>query len=124
MTVHFEADAVEIEETEFDILAVGFYTEENYLMIQQTLDGYDEQDAESGMDSYHIERDDQSFGGYGGVEKLTLRRDSIEVELDETGKENLDCEAVKADFQTDDETYQLLREKLGLIFGDLLTVAE
>lgn len=114
MIINFAAVAVEIEENENEVLTVGFYTEESYLMIQYSLD------IEDG--NYHIERDDQSFGGYGGVKKIILSPNQIEVELDETGQENLDCEGVKVDFETDDETYQLLIEKLKFIFGKLLTV--
>lgn len=122
MILNFETDAVEIEETDLDVLIVGFYTDENYLMIQQSLDGYDEQDESLGMNSYHIERDDQSYGGYGGVEQINLQRNSIEVELDEIGKQNLQCDGVKVDFETDEETYQTLTEKLKSIFGSSLLI--
>lgn len=115
MTIYFEAEAVEIEENDLEVLTVGFYTEENYLMIQYSLDIEDS--------NYHIERDDQSFGGYGGVEKIILSPNQIEVKLDETGKENLDCDGVKIDFETDDDTYQLLIQKLKFIFGNSLTVS-
>jgi hypothetical protein len=124
MILHFETDAVEIEETDLEVLIVGFYTEENYLMIQQSLDGYDEQDVRLGLNNYHIERDDQSYGGYGGVEQINLSPHAIAVKLDQTGKENLECEGVTVDFKTDDENYQLLAEKLKYIFGDLVMVTK
>lgn len=114
MVLHFRAEAVEIEVNDLDILCVGFYTDENYLMIQKSLDVEDS--------DYHIERDDQSFGGYGGVENVELLGDSVTFIFDESGKETLDCDGVKADFETDDETFQLLTEKLRFIFGDKLTV--
>ncbi len=114
MVLHFTAEAVEIEENDLDILCVGFYTDENYLMIQKSLDVEDSE--------YHIERDDQSFGGYGGVENVELLGDSVTLTFDESGKENLDCDGIKADFETDDEAFQLLTEKLRFIFGDKLTV--
>lgn len=122
MILEFYAEEVGIEESEFEVLVVGFYTEEHYLMIQKNLGKSDEEDAVSGMDSYHIERDDQSFGGYGGVEHIELSRSRIEVKLDETGKANLDCDAVKVEFETDDETYETLTEKLKFIFGDAISV--
>jgi Immunity protein 10 len=122
MIVHFETDSVFIEETDLDVLIVGFYKEDNYLMIQQSLDEYDEQDIRLGMNTYHIERDDQSFGGYGGVEKINLSRNAIEVKLDKTGRENLQCDGVEIDFETDDENYEILTEKLKYIFSDLLVV--
>lgn len=114
MIVNFRAETVEIEENDLEVLTVGFYAEENYLMIQYSLDIEDS--------NYHIERDDQSFGGYGGVESVNLSRNQINVELDETGKENLQCDGVKAEFETDDETYGLLIEKLKFIFGESLSV--
>lgn len=122
MILHFETDAVEIENTDVGVLVVGFYTEENYLMIQQSLDEYDEQDVRLGMNTYHIERDDQSYGGYGGVEKINLSRNAIEVELNQTGKDNLECDGVQIDFQIDEETYRSLIEQLRFIFGDSLIV--
>lgn len=122
MILHFETETVEAEVNDLDILIVGFYTEENYLMIQQSLDEYDEQDIRLGMNAYHIERDDQSYGGYGGVEQIDLSRNSIEVNLNEIGKKNLQCDGVKVNFETDDENYQLLIEKLKFIFGDSLIV--
>jgi Immunity protein 10 len=122
MIVHFETDSVFIEETDLDVLIVGFYKEDNYLMIQQSLDEYDEQDIRLGMNTYHIERDDQSFGGYGGVEKINLSRNAIEVKLDKTGRENLQCDGVEIDFETDDENHEILTEKLKYIFSDLLVV--
>lgn len=120
MKLVFETDTVEIEENDLNVLIVGFFTEENYLMIQQSLDEYDEQDIKLGMNTYHIERDDQSYGGYGGVKQITLQRNQINVELNEIGQKNLDCEQVEIEFQTDDANYQLLTEKLSYIFGDLL----
>ena len=124
MILHFETDAALIEETDLDVLVVGFYTDENYLMIQQSLDEYDEQDLRLGMNTYHIERDDQSYGGYGGVEQINLHSDSIEVKLNETGRKNLQCDSVQIDFQTDAENFELLTEKLRFIFGDVLIVNE
>jgi hypothetical protein len=122
MILEFKAEEVGIEETEFGVLVVGFYTEENYLTIQQSLEESDEQDIGSGMNSYYIERDDQSYGGYGGVESIHLSHNQIEVKPDETGKENLDCDALKVEFEIDDETYKTLAEKLKFIFGDAVNV--
>lgn len=122
MILKFETDTVEIEENDVDVLVVGFYTEENYFMIQQSLDEYDEQDARLGMDTYHIERDDQSFGGYGGVGQIKLQRNLLEVELDEKGKTNLECSGINIAFQTPEDNFRLLRKKLKFIFGDVLVL--
>ncbi len=118
----FETDTVEIDET--DLLIVGFFTEDNYFMIQQSLGEYDEQDIILGMNTYHIERDDQSHGGYGGIQEILLQRNKINVRLNEIGQKNLDCEEVEINFQTDDEKYKLLTEKLAFIFGDSLILPD
>ena len=113
MKLHFEADEIEVIQNQFNILLIGFYTEENYLSFQKRMDT---------EDLYYIERDDQSYSGYGGVESISLSPQQIEVELDEAGKENLECDGVTVDFETDDETYQLLSEKLKFVFGDSLII--
>lgn len=118
----FETNTVEIDET--DVLIVGFFTEDNYFMIQQSLDEYDEQDIILGMNTYHIERDDQSHGGYGGIQEILLQKNRINVRLNEIGQKNLDCEEVEINFQTDDEKYKLLTEKLSFIFGDSLILPD
>ena len=124
MRLQFETENIEIEELDVGVLVVGFYTEDNYLMIQHSLGEFDDEDADLGMNTYHIERDDQSFGGYGGVQKVSLHPDFLEVELDETGKANLECDSARVDFQTDDETFGLLTEKLKLIFGNSLVIVQ
>ena len=122
MMFQLETENVAIEELDVDVLIVGFYKKDSYLMIQQSTDGYDEQDVNFGMDTFYIERDDQSYGGYGGVMRINLKRNLLEIELDEIGKENLQCDAVKVNFQTDSENYKMLVEKLKYIFGELLVV--
>ena len=113
MKLHFEAIEIEVIQNQFNILLIGFYTEENYLSFQKGMDT---------EDLYYIERDDQSYSGYGGVESISLSPQQIEVELDEAGKENLECDSVTVDFETDDETYQLLSKKLKFVFGDSLII--
>lgn len=112
MNINFVAETVEIEENNLEVLILGFYAEENYLMIQKSLDIEDS--------NYHIERDDQSFGGYGGVERISLSPNSIEFILDKTGKENLQCDRINVEFEADEETHELLSEKLTIVFGESL----
>ncbi|MBS1792590.1 MAG: hypothetical protein JSS81_01980 [Acidobacteria bacterium] len=114
MILRFECEGIFIEETDLDVLIVGFHADEEYFVIQQSLD------IENAV--YHIERDDQSYGGYGGVDRIALTRDRLEVTLNETGRKNLQRDGVEIDFETDDETYRQLVEKLVLIFGERLSV--
>ena len=51
-----------------------------YLMIQDSLN-YDEQDVELGMDTYYLEVNDQSKGGYGGIDRIELDRGKLKIGL-------------------------------------------
>jgi hypothetical protein len=119
--LQFLANSVEPDFGDDDVLVVGFYAEEHYLMIQIASE-FDEQDNKMGMNTYHIERDDQSYGNYGGVKKIMLFRNKVWVEMDEQGIKNLQCEEIEADFEADDETFAMLEKNLSKIFGDLLVV--
>ncbi|MFT3744855.1 MAG: Imm10 family immunity protein [Pyrinomonadaceae bacterium] len=122
MIIEFDAEGVEVILSSWGIITISFYAEENYLTIQQPVDKTEGMNVPPAPNSYHIERDDQSYGEYGGVESVTLSRDSIAVVLDSIGQEHLQCESVIARFETDDETYRSLTEKLEYIFGDSFTV--
>lgn len=118
MTVEFEAEGVEVGSSPWGILTISLYSEENYVTIQQPLDKIEGEKVPPVPNTYHIERDDQSYGEYGGVEGVTLSRNSLKVDLDDIGQENLQCESVQAGFETDDATFNTLMEKLGYIFGE------
>ena len=85
-------------------------------MIQHE-DDPDEQDIKLGMGTYHIERDDQSYGGYGGVKSWTLKDDSLLIELNEKGKKNLQLDTLEVSFQIDAATQEDLRGKLKIALG-------
>lgn len=124
MIVEFEAEGVESGLSTWGIITISFYTEENYLTIQQPVDKLEGMNVQPLPNSYHIERDDQSYGEYGGVESIALSENSIEVILDEWGQEHLECEAVKVHFETDPKIYLSLKELLSYTFGEKLTVTE
>lgn len=119
MNVEFRAEEVEVGVSPQGVINVGFYTDGNYLSFQYMTDA-EQRKRLNVPDTYYIARDDQSYGEYGGVEKVTLTRNSIEVILDELGKSNLQCESVTAAFETDDETFDTVKDKLTSIFGDKL----
>ena len=124
MIVEFEAEGVESGLSTWGIITISFYTEENYLTIQQPVDKLEGMNVQPLPNSYHIERDDQSYGEYGGVESVELSPNSIEVTLDSIGQEHLQCDAVKVRFETDEKTYLSLKELLGYTFGEKLTIPE
>lgn len=117
--LQFTAIEIENDVNEYDILIVGFYNpdEEHYLMIQHQ-DEYDEDDADLGMNTYHIERDDQSYGNYGGVEKVILQSNQIQFILNPHGKKSLQCEEVLIDFEINDRQFLELKVSLIKIFAE------
>jgi hypothetical protein len=86
-TVLFEED---------DIMAVfAFGADEGesakYVMLQYPLQT-DEQDRRLGLNGLYIERDDQAFGCYRGVESIRRIGDRIEIGLNIEGKRRLKVE--------------------------------
>lgn len=121
MNVEFRAEEIEVGVSPQGVINVGFYTDENYLSFQYMTDP--EQRKRLGLpDLYYIARDDQSYGEYGGVEKVTLSRNTLEVALDDLGRSNMQCDSVKVNFETDEHTFDKLKEQLGYIFGGKLSV--
>ncbi len=59
-----------------------------YLMLQYALQT-DEQDRRLGLGGLYIERDDQAFGCYRGVESIRRIGDRIEIDLNTEGKQRL-----------------------------------
>jgi hypothetical protein len=117
--LHFTAEVIENVLNEFDILCVGFFNseEEHYLMIQYE-ENPDEDDTDLDLNTYHIERDDQSYGNYGGVKQIILSPNQLMVIPDEQGIENLACSEIIIDFETDSAQFAILTENLQKIFGE------
>jgi len=113
----FNAQEVTSEYDEYGILVTYFGSDSNYVMIQYQKD-YDEQDAALGMNTYHIERDDQSYGGYGGVKSWALHTGSLIIELNETGKKNLGTDKIEIEFTIDETLLEKLRKNLNFSLKD------
>lgn len=62
-----------------------------YVMLQYPLQT-NEQDRRLGLDGLYIERDDQAFGCYRGVESIRRSGDRIEICLNAEGKRRLKVE--------------------------------
>lgn len=105
-----------------DVLIIGFSDnsdeshESIYFMIQAA-DVYDEQDRESGMDIYYIEKNNPSTGGYGGIKSLSLDRTRIVIEFDEKGYQHTKEEVIAIDFDCGSDEYENLRQRLRQVFS-------
>lgn len=118
MSVNFHANCVAIEDME-DSWLVGFaddkFDTRDYLMLQRAFED-DEQDVALGMDTYHVERNDQRWSGYGGIAAFDLKRDRVKVRFTENGGATMGTTELEVSFQIDEEEYSKLRDRLGKIF--------
>ncbi|KUP20448.1 Imm10 family immunity protein [Paenibacillus sp. DMB5] len=112
---------------ENDVLMIGFaddqYEPQEYILLQKTLHP-DEQDLALGFDKIHITYNDESQSQYGGIEKVLLKPDSIEISLDEEAVEALDCEeaVVRVNFDPGALKLEERRELFEQMFGELLEI--
>jgi len=76
---------------------LAFCADENhsdeYVMLQYPLQT-DEQDRRLRLDGLYIERNDQAFGCYHGVESIRRIGDRIEIDLNTDGKRRLKLERI------------------------------
>lgn len=120
--ISFKAQEVYADYDPNDLLIIGFSgkmnNEDVYFMIQDAYDREDEQEIELGMDTYYLEWNDQSQGGYGGISELVVYRNKIHIELNKIGRKNLKIkdEILSIEFDLNDKAFLNLTEKLKLIF--------
>jgi hypothetical protein len=81
--VRFTANTVVVDDSDDDFILVGFAddrdgAQRDALHFQRSHE-FDAQDVALGMNSVYVERNDQSQGGYGGVERVELRPDGLRV---------------------------------------------
>ena len=118
MSVVFHANCVAIEDME-DFWLVGFADDKSmtrdYFTLQRGFED-DEQDVALGMDTYHVERNDQRWSGYGGIAAFELKRDRVKVRFTKEGAAIMGVTEIEASFQVDDEEYSKLKDRLGKIF--------
>ena len=78
----------------------------------------DLQDQALGLDTYYVERDDQSNSCYGGIESIDLRADAIKLRLDHAGSQSLRLNRdVLITFDADEQTLDRFRRGLLAIFA-------
>lgn len=116
----FEAKCVVTEPADGEFHLVGFADQEFdtrfYLMLQRALE-HDEQDRALGMDTYHVEWCDQGMSGYGGISRLLLCPNGVEVSFEpQAGAKLNSMEHLSISFQLSRGEFLRLREALGNIF--------
>ena len=112
----FHATCLAALENEFGWV-VGLADEEfdtkQYLQFQRG-HTHTAQDQAPGLNTYYVERDDQSNSCYGGIERIDLGADAIALRLGQAGSQSLGLDRkVVITFDADERTLQ--RFKAGLI---------
>ncbi len=83
--------------------------------IQDSLE-YTEDQIKSGINTYYIQRDDQGYSTYGGIESIQLAKNQLFVKFDKTGSENLATDCVQIDFSLTNSEFEKLEKMLRKIF--------
>ncbi len=120
-SISFHANCVAIEDYG-DSCLVGFADQEfdtqRYLQLQRSRNNT-AQDRQLGLDTYYVERDDQLYSCYGGLEHCELHADSICFRFTEAGSKRLQLDGVlRITFAADSKTMTALKTQLSVIFAD------
>jgi hypothetical protein len=123
----FHANCVAVVDDEFSRI-VGFadqqFDTKRYLQFQLSRVS-DTQDEALGLNTYYVEKDDQSNSCYGGIESIDLHKNTITLKLDDVGSQRLDSDRiVLITFDTDDKTLGELRSGLAAIFSGTNTLRD
>ena len=89
-------------------------TGEHYFVMDRSEESPDE--AVPNMDNVYIERDDQGWGGYGGIDRVVLARDNLTLQLGERMATRMGGhDSIRVNFEVSDDVFRELRHVVGLI---------
>ena len=118
MVIAFDAKSVAIDDMD-DLCLVGFADEafdtQQYLILQRSYVD-DEQDVRLGMNTYHVERDDQRWSCYGGIERFELHKDRVVVRFTPSDAQMLQADGMEITFAIDGTLFEKLTRRLERIF--------
>lgn len=116
----FVANCVVIDDME-DYWFVGFadseLNTEHYLMLERAYED-DEQDIANGMNTYHVELDDQGFSCYGGIERFALSKHKVVIQFNQSGTQSLGVNKLEIQFTSDNDLFDKLKNRLEHVFAD------
>jgi Immunity protein 10 len=126
--VQFTANTVVVDDSDDEFILVGFADEQDgaYREALHFQRGYefDEQDVELGMDSVYAERNDQSQGGYGGVERVELHPDRVRVAVQGKVAEAMGTTEFDIAFALSSQELERLREGLRVAFAEFESLVD
>jgi len=129
-TKEFKAGKIAIETSKRDNyylfgLADDEKNTQEYLIFQKSIKA-DEQDKDLGMDTYHLEIDDQAYSGYGICDKIVLSRDRLLIEISKKANKIVKkFDTVIVHFKATDKKFEEMIKMLKVILDDksaLLTI--
>ncbi len=89
-------------------------TGEHYFVIDRSEDSPDE--AVPDMDNVYIERDDQEWGGFGGIKRVVLERDALTLQLDPPMATRMGGhESIRISFAINGDQFHEMQHVLSLI---------
>lgn len=119
MKPEFTASCVRVEDTDESIgvwLADADPVESDYLALTRDLQP-DEQSVRLSLDKVYLERNDQGFSGYGGIEQVSLHHNQLCLRLDDKGARFMGgLSFIKVIFDLDAHALHSLREGLAVCF--------
>jgi len=86
------------EPDELKAIFFGENSSNRYFQIQDAY-SYDEQDVRLGMDCYYIERDDQLFSCYGGIDEIQVSEKELRIYLTSKGVKMLQVKTIVIKFE-------------------------
>ena len=126
--VRFVATSVVVSDSNPSFLLVGFADMRNDKCREafhfQRAYEFDDQDRALGMASVYAERTGKNQGGYGGVERVELRRDQVHIHLCGDVAKRMKTSEVQISFDISPEEYSRLRQALRTIFAGFGTLVE
>lgn len=120
MNITFHARSVVTEHPDGTALLVGFSDEPeeitHYLLLQRAFEFTDE-DVSWGENTYHVEVGGSGFSRYGGVSRIGLYRNHLELNFSPDAIDDLSgFTGVHVTFQIGDDDHFALRNKVSEIF--------
>lgn len=117
----FTAQQLSITE-ESGVLVIGFGApsteEEDFYLMLQHKDEYDEQDVEFGMNEPYIEYCGQGWSWYGHMDRFTLMRDRVEIQMNHAAASHMGNDGhIEVGFSLSDQEFDRLSVALQRTFN-------
>src|SRR5262245_20554416 len=126
--VRFAANDVAVDDSDDNFILVGFADEQDgryrdALHFQLSYE-FDEQDVALGMDQVYVERNGQSQGAYGGIERVELHIDRVRIVVRGQPAQPLGDSEFEIGLSLAAEEFGRLRQAWRVVFEDFGSLVE